>query len=103
MNDAGWRTVIYDNFSHDGKTFMDGEFATKSPASIFEAGENIIRAKLKIWGEHTGEADYRLTFTQENIMSPVKISFVEANDHLPATYGYSRLDGTTIQTEDMYV
>ena len=101
MNEAGWRTVIYDNFSDDAKTFMDGEFATKSPASIFEAGENIIRAKLKVWGEHTGEADFRLTFTQENVMSPVRLSFAEANDRLPVTYGYSRYDRTTIQTEDM--
>lgn len=92
---------MYDNFSNDGKTFMDGEFATKTPASIFEAGENIIRAKLKVCGEHTGEADFRLTFTQENVMSPVRLSFAEANDHLPATYGYSRYDRTTIQTENM--
>lgn len=101
QDEAGWRTVRYDTFSDDGKTFMTGTFASKSTASIFEAGETIIRAKLRVWGENTGEADYRLTFTQATAEGPVLLSLMQANDNLPATFGYCTYNGISIQTEDM--
>ena len=101
QDETGWRTVRYDAFSDDGKNFLAGTFAAKSPASIFEAGENVVRAKLKVWGEHTGEADYGLTFTQDTVMSPVRLSFAQANDHLPATYGHCIFNGISIKAEDM--
>ena len=98
----GWKTVRYEHFSDDGRTFRDGEIASKSPRSMYDAGENIFRADLTVTGEHEGRAEFTLTFTQKSLRDPVMLSFAPDEDGLPATRGYSEYDGVRVRAEDMY-
>lgn len=100
-SEDGWRTVRYDDYSDDGKTFWKGEIASKSPASMYDAGKNAFRAALTVRGEHNGRADFRVVFTQKSLRDPVMLSFAPASDGLPATHGFSEYDGVTVRAEDM--
>lgn len=98
----GWKVVRYEHFSDDGLTFRDGEIASKSPRSMYDAGENIFRADLTVTGEHEGRAEFTLTFTQKSLRDPVMLSFAPDESGLPATRGCSEYDGVRVRAEDMY-
>ena len=98
---TGYKQLRYENYSQDGKTFYNGMIASKSPASIFAAGENIFVGDVTVTGEHTGRLDARVTFTQKSLRDPVMLSFEEAEDGHPASYGYATYDGETVNVSDM--
>ena len=100
--ECGWKVVRYEHFSDDGLTFRDGKIASKSPRSMYDAGENIFRVDLTVTGEHEGRADFTLTFTQKSLRDPVMLSFAPDESGLPATRGYSEYDGVRVRAEDMY-
>ena len=97
----GWKIVRYEHYSADGRTFYDGQVMSRSPRSMYDAGDNVFRADLTVTGEHEGRADFKLVFTQKSLRDPVMLSFAPDESGLPATRGFSAYDGVTVRAEEM--
>lgn len=100
-DETGYREMLYQNYSSDGKTFYNGSIASKCPANMFDAGDNIFCGDLNVIGEHKGELKARIVFTQASWKDPIMLSFEPFEDGNPASYGYAEFDGEKVLVENM--
>ncbi|HPZ51124.1 MAG TPA: hypothetical protein PLA44_14830, partial [Propionibacteriaceae bacterium] len=91
-------TTTYVGYSDDGLTFLDGyeTLATQSGTAT-----TTYEADLRRTGEDPGEMVLRLNFTQASWNDPVHLSFDQAADGKPASWGHTTYGGTTLRVEDM--
>lgn len=85
----------YENYSDDGKSFYNGF----EKCIITASGEYILEADLELIGEIKGCMKLRLTFAYSG--TKVMLSFSDAEDGRPASYGYAEYNGIRINVEDM--
>ena len=88
---ACYRTV-YDNFSDDGKTFLNGTESSRTPG-MTARGTTEYRTDLVLSGEHSGEMKLDLYFNFESTQVPTKLD--------PKSQGYARYDDITLNVSDM--
>lgn len=77
--------TVYENFSDDGKSFLNGWESASSPG-LTSPGDSVYDAKLKLTGEHTGEMDlhiiYRLSATTGRVTVEEPRGFARYDDEV---------------------
>ena len=84
----GINKSVYQNYSDDGKTFINGY----EEAGLNRNGEMVYKADIKMTGEKTGTMKLGLTFSKIDFTTPPQI--IES-------YGYAEYEGIRIDACDM--
>ncbi len=90
--------TTYVGYSDDGRTFLEGVERLQNQGGT---ASTVYEADLHRIGDDPGELVLRLTFTQESWNDPVRLSFAEAADGKPASWGHASYQGETLRVEDM--
>lgn len=85
-------TVTYENFSDDGKTFLNGTETSFSPG-LTSNGETTFDADLTMTGEHTGSMKVHLGFIRKDTGADIHLT--------KDSVGFATYDGYTIDVKDM--
>ena len=85
-------TTVYENFSDDGKTFINGFEKAETPG-LLSVGNTVYDADITVTGEHTGEMKVHLVFERSGREDPVRIG--------KESEGYAEYDGERISVSDM--
>lgn len=86
-------TTVYENFSDDGETFIDGWESAES-AGLTKPGNTTYDADIRAHGAHNGEMKLHLVFERTGLDSPVNVS--------TESKGYASYDDVTVHVEDMF-
>ncbi len=93
---AGMPTVaetVYENFSDDGESFLDGFERVITPG-IIAPGDTIYDAKLKVKGAHSGEADFHVVYNMPRDFSMTTLGQDSA--------GFAEYDGKRVEIKDFF-
>lgn len=84
--------TVYENFSDDGKSFLNGWESVVSPG-MTAPGDTVYDAKMELTGEHTGEMDVHLTYRLPEGSYMTEL--------LPDSRGFASYDGERADIADM--
>ena len=80
--------TVYENFSDDGESFLNGWESVSSPGMI-TPGDTVYDAKMELIGEHTGEMDVHMTF---RLPKESRVTCITTDSHGFASYDGERAD-----------